>query len=115
VQGYPGLDSRQQVSTDGGSEPAWSRSGKELFFRRGRRLMAVDVKTGPALEFSRPRLVFEGDFDEGGTGGGRNYDVAANGRRFVMTRARSQVGAGEVNVALNWLGELRRRDGGGKP
>src|SRR5262249_43329171 len=42
LQPYPAMDSRQQVSTDGGIEPVWSRSGKELFFRLGRKMLGVE-------------------------------------------------------------------------
>src|SRR6185436_2307946 len=39
---------RYQVSADGSSEPLWSASGRELYFRRGRSVMAVDVALGGA-------------------------------------------------------------------
>ena len=35
VRSYPALGSKFQVSQNGGSEPIWSRDGRELFFRSG--------------------------------------------------------------------------------
>ena len=70
-------------------------------------MMVVDVGPGDPLEASRPRVLFEGEF-AGGAGRERGYDVAADGRQFVMARGRSQ-GGGEVNVVLNWLEGLRPR------
>ena len=32
VQPFPDLGSRHQISTDGGTAPAWSRDGRELFY-----------------------------------------------------------------------------------
>ena len=32
VQPYPGPGARQQISVDGGTAPAWSRDGRELFY-----------------------------------------------------------------------------------
>jgi len=114
VQRFPGLDTRQQVSTDGGDEPVWSRSGTELFLRRGRKMLVADVKADPTLEISRPRLLFEADFATGAAGQ-RAYDISADDRRFVMTRPRSSSGGGEINVVLNWVDEMSRAEGTGRP
>jgi Tol biopolymer transport system component len=65
VQPYPAMDARVQVSTDGGNEPVWSHSGRELFFRQGKKLMAADVMAAPRFSAGRPRVLFEGDFAGG--------------------------------------------------
>ena len=36
VQPFPGPGRRELVSTDGGAQPAWARSGRELFYRGAR-------------------------------------------------------------------------------
>jgi serine/threonine-protein kinase len=108
LQPFPAMDSRQQVSTDGGTEPVWSRNGKELFFRHGRQMLAAEVRSAPAFSVGRPRLLFEGNYDEGPSVA--NYDVTADGGRFVMVRGRESGGA-EAVVVLNWLGNFRARAG----
>ena len=49
VRPFPGLDGKWQISTEGGTQPMWSRDGKELFFRNGDRMMAVAISTEPEL------------------------------------------------------------------
>src|SRR5262249_28946182 len=43
VQPFPNGGRRWQISTDGGAEIAWSRNGRELFYRSRDRMMAVDI------------------------------------------------------------------------
>ena len=118
VQPYPGPGPRQQVSTDGGTGPAWSRDGRELFYTtttndrrtghvhqddgRGRRV-AADVhgrRAARALSRQLRRL-----------GGNRGYDVTADGRRFLMVqqKERPPVSASEMILVQNWLEELKAR------
>lgn len=107
VQSFPSLDSREQISTDGGSEPIWSRDGKELFFRQNRKMMVVDVTSQPAFSAGRPRVLFESDHSPRSNSGLGAYDVTPDGRRFVMVRDRSVTGGAEINVVLNWFEEIR--------
>ena len=53
-----------QVSRDGGSEPAWAHSGRELFFRdaKANQLMTVDVGPGEALHVGPPRMLVKVPF-----------------------------------------------------
>jgi serine/threonine-protein kinase len=98
----------RRVSTEGGVEPHWSPNG-ELFFRNGNRILAVDVKTQPDLVVGTPRTLFEGPYALSNIWG-RNYDVTADGQRFLMVR---QADAGDstvrVNIVVNWLEELKEK------
>src|ERR1700676_5576985 len=49
VQSYPGPGGKWQISTEGGTEPVWTRNGRELFYRSGDKMMAVDVATQPGF------------------------------------------------------------------
>ncbi len=106
VQPYPVLDSRTQVSSEGGVQPVWSRDGKELFFRQGRSMMAVEVRTTPAFSVGRPRALFEGGAHESPSAA--SYDVTPDGQRFLIVRGRTLTGDPEVEVVLGWSEELRR-------
>ena len=75
---------RRQVSTDGGSEPVWSRDGRELYYRSGDRLMRVDISRGHA-DAGVPVTMFEGRFVSG-TVTLANYDIASDGRSFFMVQ-----------------------------
>ena len=60
VQNFPPAGGRWQISTEGGAEPSWNPNGKELFYLRGDKLMAVDVKTETGrFEPGTPRVLFE--------------------------------------------------------
>ena len=49
VQPYPGPGGKWQISTDGGTEPVWNPNGRELFYRNGNKMMAVDIATRPVF------------------------------------------------------------------
>ena len=62
VQPFAGPGGRSQISTDGGTEPVWSRDGRELFYLNGDRMMAVEITTAPTFRAGTPRLLFEGRY-----------------------------------------------------
>ena len=94
----------QQISTDGGVQPRWSRDGDELFYLApDGYLMAVGVGSGAALTAATPARLFRGDYYVGrGPRPGRTYDVAPDGDRFLMITETSE-GLGEIVVLLDWL------------
>jgi Tol biopolymer transport system component len=92
----------RQVSTDGGMEPVWARSGRSLFYRSGGRLMELPVVDAATLRFGSVRPVFEGEM-ESGTLDAANYDVLPGTGRFVMVAAASaETRRTDVNVVVNW-------------
>jgi serine/threonine-protein kinase len=106
VRLFPGPGGRVQVSTEGGTEPMWSRDGRELFYRNGDKMMAVDISREPSFTPSVPKLLFEGRYRTNLRGS--NYDVTADGQRFVMIRAAEGSRLTELNIVLNWDEELKR-------
>jgi eukaryotic-like serine/threonine-protein kinase len=103
---YPGPDSRWPVSTDGGTSPLWSPTGTELFYRNGNKMMAVSVSTTPDVTLATPRLLFEQRYGYGSTAALTNYDVSADGQRFLMVKSES--GVAYLNVVQHWVEELKR-------
>ncbi len=101
---------RTQVSTQGGTEPRWAQNVPELFFRSGNTMMVVEISTEPSLTPSAPRVLFEVGYVDGGTRPGfPDYDVTADGRRFVMVQPMEPESAPtQINVILNWFEELKR-------
>jgi Tol biopolymer transport system component len=111
VQPYPGPGGKWQISTEGGTERVWSRTGRELFYRSGNKMMAVDITTQPTFSAGRPRMLFEGQYLANQFPFLPDYDVSADGQRFLMLKqgeAASQ-SAAQINVVLNWFEELKRR------
>lgn len=91
-----------QVSRSGGTEPMWRRDGQELFFRSGQRMLAVTVRTSPAVSAQAPRELFSGSF-ESGVASRPGYDVSPDGTRFLMVRAADLNPPGrELRIVLGW-------------
>ena len=105
VKPYPGQGGIVPISTDGGLEPVWARSGKELFYRTGDQMMVVSVQADTLFRAEKPRLLFEGSYRDNFTGVTSNYDITADGQQFVMVK---EEGTSQINVVLNWFEELKR-------
>ncbi len=62
VRPFPDIDAggRWQVSTGGGVQPLWARSGQELFYRNGEAVIAVSIDTDPSFTQGNPEVMFEG-------------------------------------------------------
>lgn len=89
VTTFPASEARWKVSTNGGTWPKWSEG--ELFYWEGNSLMAVDFTTAGGFSPARPRVLFTGrqagmGADNTMTSYNPEYDVTADGRRFVVTQ-----------------------------
>ena len=107
----PYSGARWQLSTGGGSQPMWSHDGREIFFRDfDGAMLAVPVTPGAAFKPGKAVKLFDGSRYAGaaGRGGGRAYDVTADGSRFLMLLHNEQESAPELVVVTNWFDELRR-------
>ncbi len=116
VQASTGQGGRWQVSSDGGTEPLWAHSGRELFYRAGKKMMAATVVTAPAFSAAKPRTLFEGDFMRWSGSAAvapPNYDVSPDDQQFVMVQSAGPVTTTEDNpglrVVLNWTALLGRK------
>lgn len=116
VQPFPGPGTREQVSVNGGTEPVWSRDGRELFYREGSRLMMVSVGGGVSFKPSAPATLFEGRYEAAPYGGrSANYDVSMDGRRFVMVRRKNLPAPRTIHLVFNWPDALLPRAESIKP
>ncbi len=99
VTSFPDARTKFVVSRGGGTEPRWSRDGRELFFESGGALTVVTVAPGPAFTVSNPRALFS----LAGYRRARNrqqYDVSPDGSRFVMIRGRDDGADGDLRGEL---------------
>jgi Tol biopolymer transport system component len=104
VRAYPGPGGKWQVSAEGGNEPRWSGNGRELFYLNGNAMMAVDVRTSPTFNSAKPRVLFKGAYET--PGGVMNYAVTPDGQKFIMLKKQAEVSSPEIDVVMNWAGEL---------
>jgi len=109
---------RWQVSRDGGNEPRWAHSGRELFYRRGDgNLVAVTVPPGSGFTTGDQRVLFQANpFAENSAYA--EYAVAPDDRRFLFKRFVARADNGQLaNTAVliqHWLEEVRARQAGGR-
>jgi serine/threonine protein kinase/Tol biopolymer transport system component len=116
VQAYPGPGGKYQISTDGGTEPVWNPKGRELFYRNGNKMMAVEITSQPTFKAGAPRMLFEGQF-EPGPFQIANYDVSPDGQRFLMIKPDEQSSSSsptQIVVVQNWFEELKQKVPTGK-
>jgi len=112
VRPFPNVDAGLwQISIDGGMQPAWARSGRELFYREpDGALMRVPVELQPRFTAGTPTKVLEGLYYRGGPG--RAYDVSPDGERFLMIKESDPSGDAisppSIVVVQNWFEELKR-------
>jgi len=108
VAPFPGARTKRLVSRVGGSEPRWSHSGRELFFKSGGKLMALDIPPGPDFTPGTPHPLFSlAGYREASNR--QEYDVAPGDRRFLMIRETGARRAPAVYYVENWLEELKAK------
>jgi serine/threonine-protein kinase len=117
VQAFPGPGPKIQISVDGGTDPVWGRRSGELYYRNGDSMLAVPVSTAPNFKAGRSQELWKGHFSHGmssscGPPGvtSSNYDVTADGKRFLMIKDDDQDRAAstQIVVVLGWADEVRR-------
>jgi len=108
VSTFPEAQGKWQVSAAGGSEPRWSRTGRELFYISEGHFVSAAVTTTPSLQVSPPQRLFPiapyvtyGIFN-------RNYDVMPDDRRFLMIR-RDEEQTTRLVTVFNWRAQLGSR------
>jgi serine/threonine-protein kinase len=112
VQAFLDKHGQQQISNGGGTYPAWSRNGHELFFWCGaqRRLMVASYQErGDSFVAERPRAWSEKEPAIFSTT--RSYDPAPDGKEVValMSADTPQEPHARVIFLLNFFDELWRR------
>jgi eukaryotic-like serine/threonine-protein kinase len=104
---FPGPGEKLVVSTGGGNEPMWSPTGRELFYRVGDAMMAVDVTTSPNFKVGTPHRLFEKPY-EPSISLYANYSTI-DGQRFLMIkRIDEDATSARINLVINWFDQLKR-------
>ena len=107
VTSFPSTGGKWQISTAGGYFPRWRHDGSEIFYLTpDNRLMAASVngkgagiEVGGVKPLFATRIVFAG---------GYQYDVSADGQRFLIDTAPEQATSSPITVVLNWTAGLKK-------
>jgi serine/threonine-protein kinase len=98
-----------QVSTDSGNKPVWAPNGSRLYYRSDDGIMAVSIDSRDQLSASAPELLFTTQMMGGTYRSHPNFDIAPDGRSFVMVQGDEDWGsASEARLILDWFEEVRR-------
>jgi serine/threonine-protein kinase len=109
VRSFPNPGGKWKLSLDGGTEPLWARSGKQLFYRWQDQVWVVDVRTDTGFTPGRPRLLFEQPGYRMATPI-RCWDISLDGQKFLMVKLddRKPQPVTEMILVQNWFEELKR-------
>ncbi len=95
---FPDPGVRIRVSATGGSRPRWKRDGSELYFvSTNNEMIATPIKLGPSPQIGAPRSLFHMNHS-----GWRDYDVTANGERFLVVENLPSEDTEAISLAVNW-------------
>jgi serine/threonine-protein kinase len=113
VQAFPDGHSKRRISSDTGTYPAWSRNGRELFFRTNgahNQLMVASIEErGDSLAVETPRVWFGERIPTFAST--KSYDPAPDSKRIValLPADTPEEPHDRVIFLLNFFDELRRR------
>jgi len=118
VRPFPDVGAgRWQVSINGGRNPHWAHSGRELFFQgQSQEMMGVAIAPGPAFDAGTPQLLFEASPQwEAGNLNGVYFAVHPDDQRFLIASRSVGSSADEgtapppVILVNNFFEELKAR------
>jgi Tol biopolymer transport system component len=112
ARSYPENENKIQISTNGGTKARWSRDGKEIFYiGPDEKLMAVAVSGDKKLEVGTPQALFRTSL--GIMGSTRpdlrqQYDVSADGKRFILLETVQTKAPPPITVFSNWQATVKK-------
>jgi Tol biopolymer transport system component len=102
IQSLSTPETRIRVSDNGGREPVWSRSGKDLFYWQDRQLMAVEIPSDSGVKMEPPTPLFQGVFVSSTSTWRTRYDISPKDDEFVIIRrGAEEMGVTELNYIPN--------------
>jgi Tol biopolymer transport system component len=100
VRAFAGQGGTTRLSTEGGTAPRWRSDGEELFYLDGRgRIVAVPVEAGQTFSAGEPQVLFDAQLEDATD---RQYDVTADGERFVLNRRVASGADLPIHVIVGW-------------
>jgi Tol biopolymer transport system component len=107
VTPFPGPGGKRQVSTRGGTLPRWRNDGKEIFYAGfDGVIMAAEVNIkGSTVAVTAVRPMF----GRVNVNQGFQFDVSADGQRFLAVVAPEQDASGPMTLVQNWAATLLKK------
>lgn len=108
VQPFPGPGPKTRIDDNGGTEPIWSRDGKELHYRSGEgTINSVELHYDEGLRAGRSRvrvadMIASPNIEEAA------YDVMPDGSFVYIRNVDSSTRGLQIRFVTNWFVELKR-------
>jgi hypothetical protein len=106
VAPFPGPGGKWQISTGGGTSARWRRDGGEIFYvAPDNKIIAAAVNgKGAGFEVGAARALFQTQI----TGLRYQYDVSADGQRFLINTSSQPAASAPITVVLNWTAGFKK-------
>ena len=114
VRPFPSGDGEWPISLAGGQAPRWRGDGEELYFIAANgKMIAVPVKRAipgpkPSFEAGAPVELFDAHLAHAGLDTLFEYDVTADGKRFLIDTGPPGATSVQLTVVTNWAAGLRK-------
>jgi dipeptidyl aminopeptidase/acylaminoacyl peptidase len=113
VRPFPPGEGEWHISVAGGRAPRWTRDGTEMVFvDADENMTAVAVKgtfgAKPSFEAGTPMKLFDANLAHAGLDTAFEYDVTADGNRFLIATAPRGAPAMQLTAVANWETALRK-------
>jgi Tol biopolymer transport system component len=111
AMGGPATGFKRMISIGGGTQPARRADGKEIFYLAANgKLMSVPVESGLSFKLGVPKPLFPTRLEFYTQ---RQYDVSADGKRFLVAQPLEENTSIPITVIVNWPALLKK--GAGAP
>ena len=113
VRPFPAAEGKWKISTMGGDQPRWRGDRKELFYSTADgKITAVAIKVSggpkPSFDAGIPVTLFDSRMAAPGPDSLFQYDVTADGRRFLLVTTNVPAAAPPLTVVVNWNAGLKK-------
>ena len=103
VRPFPTGDAKWLVSKGTGVEFRWRGDNREVYYRSGDHLMAVEIRPGATFQPGQPRELFQAPIvGAGGFNRNPSYVVTPDGQKFLALLAPTANLSDAMTVVLNW-------------
>jgi Tol biopolymer transport system component len=108
VASFPDMQVKYPISQGGGTEPRWSHTGRELFFKSHGKLMSLPVAPGAGFSPGSAHPLFP-VAQYANAVNRPEYDVAPDDGRFLMIKRPARESLQEVVLVENFFADLKSK------
>jgi WD40-like Beta Propeller Repeat len=104
---YPNVNSAIHPVTIG-AKPRWAPDGRAIYYWRDSRMFRVSVTKSPHFKSGNPEEIITGVLP---ITNGDLYDIAPDGKRFVVAKTDEGPLLRQYRLVVNWIEEVKARAG----